>query len=162
MAQIIAICFAGDARADSVTAMVQSYERYLAILRKKEKLTDEQIDEADDLAQDAYHLLLTVFPSGNSNYWHMIGSGHITWYLRKYKTLGRFQNQGFEHMNHLVKRFFLTRTQRGGRCGSSATRATRVEALGRWIQRRTMWLLGLFRAEDVALHGWKEKPVITV
>ncbi|CAH0368898.1 unnamed protein product [Pelagomonas calceolata] len=89
-----------------------------------------------------------------------IGSGHITAYLRKYRNLYRYSNQGFESVNHLIKRFFLTRTQRGGHCGHEATRATRVAALGKWMQRRMMWLTGLVKPGELKVIGWKQKRVI--
>ena len=63
-------------------------------------------------------------------------------------------------MNHLIKRFFLTRTQRGGHCGHEATRATRVAALGKWMQRRMMWLTGLVKPGELKVIGWKQKRVI--
>ena len=63
-------------------------------------------------------------------------------------------------MNHLLKRFFLTRTQRGGRSGRGATRSSRVRSVGKWMQRRLMWLTLNVRPEDVPRTGWKRMPIL--
>ena len=52
-------------------------------------------------------------------------------------------HQGWEHANHLLKVFFLTRTQRGGSVGGDSARSSRVAPLGRWLKRRMMFLLNL-------------------
>jgi len=159
--ELIEACFPDDAKRRVVLDLVRGYEELMVLYRKREDLTDVEIAKADDLAQETYHRLLTAFTAkALTNYFHMIGSGHITAYLRKYRNLYRYSNQGFESVNHLIKRFFLTRTQRGGHCGHEATRATRVAALGKWMQRRMMWLTGLVKPGELKVIGWKQKRVI--
>jgi hypothetical protein len=68
-------------------------------------------------------------------------------------------NTGWEHLNHLLKRFFLTRTQRGGSNGAKA-RASRVKSVGKWMQRRFLWLCDLVKVGDLPAAGWKrESPI---
>ena len=109
-----------------------------------------------DLSNSTYSILMLLFGyPGLTNYWHIVGSMHLAFYLRRYRNLYRYQNQGWEHMNHLLKRFFLTRTQRGGRCGKGNTRASKVRSLGRWLQRRLMWLTKTVKAEDIRCSSRK-------
>ena len=45
-------------------------------------------------------------------------------------------------------------------CGHDATRASRVRAIGKWMQRRLFWLLDLVKPGDLTVRGRKEKRVI--
>ena len=47
---------------------------------------------------------------GMPNYVHMLGSGHVTYYLRKSRNLHRYGNQSWECFNKRVKRCYLTKT----------------------------------------------------
>ena len=78
-----------------------------------------------------------------TNYFHMIGSGHFTYFLRKHKNLSRFSQQGWESINHLIKKYFFNHMQQGGHnsCISETDRSSsRSMAVGKWIQRRLFWL----------------------
>ena len=48
-----------------------------------------------------------------TNYIHMLGAGHVTYYLLKKRNLYRYSNQAWECLNKRVKRCYLTKTQRG-------------------------------------------------
>ncbi|KAJ1448621.1 hypothetical protein M885DRAFT_623260 [Pelagophyceae sp. CCMP2097] len=119
-----------------------------------------EIDEVSTLCSATYGKYLDTFGyEGLTNYWHIIGSCHLVYYLRNYGSLYRYQNQGWEHMNHLLKCFFFTRTQRGGRNGAGA-RSSRVRAAGKWMQRRLMWLCDFVDAPAVNVAGLKRKKFI--
>ena len=49
-----------------------------------------------------------------TNYIHMLGAGHVTYYLLKKRNLYRYSNQAWERLNKRMKRCYLTKTQRGG------------------------------------------------
>jgi hypothetical protein len=51
---------------------------------------------------------------GMPNYIHMLVSGHITFYLRKWKNLYRYQKQGWEHLHLQFTYAFHHRTHHGG------------------------------------------------
>jgi hypothetical protein len=38
-----------------------------------------------------------------TNYIHIIGSGHLTYFASKYRNLYRFSQQGWESLNQLLK-----------------------------------------------------------
>ena len=77
----------------------------------------------------------------------MLGAGHITEYLRHWRNLYIHSQQGYEAFNALLKSFFFRRTARGGKAGQNSNSdevlRSRLEPIGRWLQRRILWLCGL-------------------
>ena len=79
------------------------------------------------------------------NYIHLLGVGHVSYYLNKYKNLYRYSNQLWERLNKRVKRFYLQRTQRGGHgkyAGKDNTNelvCLHTKPIARWLQRVIMW-----------------------
>jgi hypothetical protein len=155
--QIADICFEGEANTTktSLDAALDGFEELIDLLRQHDDFTPEQIDEVHVLCNSTYGDYIDVFGyEGLTNYWHIIGSCHLVYYIRKFGNLYRFQNQGWEHLNHLLKRFFLTRTQRGGRCGN-VSKSSRVRSVGRWLQRRLLWLCALVPRSAIVANGRK-------
>ena len=91
---------------------------------------------------------LGVGKEGVTNYIHMLGAGHFSHYLRKWRNLYRYSQQGWESLNSLIKSYYFHRTQRGGngsRFDADDERSTRTKALGDWMQRRLFWLSDLWQ-----------------
>ena len=86
---------------------------------------------------------------GMANYIHLLGSGHISYYLTKYRSLYRYSNQSWERLNKRVKRFYLQRTQRGGhgKYGGKDVQneliCKHTKPIARWLQRVIMMNTGL-------------------
>ena len=57
---------------------------------------------------------------GVTNYVHMIGSGHMLEYMKRWGNLTKYSQQGWEALNKLIKLFFFQRTNKGGGCSSGA------------------------------------------
>jgi hypothetical protein len=75
----------------------------------------------------------------------MIGAGHLTYYLTKYRNLYKFSQQGWEAMNKKLKYFYFHNTNHGG-CGgrkAGALSGDHVLPLMRLMQRSIMWTVGL-------------------
>ena len=72
----------------------------------------------------------------------MMSSGHLSVYLKKWKNLYRHSQQGWEAFNSLLKTFYFRRTQRGGVSNAGRGRKSRLLPVGRWLQRRVIWLCG--------------------
>ena len=72
----------------------------------------------------------------------MMSSGHLSMYLRRWKNLYRHSQQGWEAFNSLLKTFYFRRTQRGGTSNAGKGRKSRLLPIGRWLQRRVIWLCG--------------------
>ena len=127
----------------------------LEAMDRTEDWTDEQIW--------SFHALCSLFMTrycdlnlgeGITNYVHVIGAGHLTYYLLQYRNLSRFQQQGWEAMNQLVKSFYFNNTNHGGSGGNSKGRMEKGEhcvPLMRLHMRRIMWLTG--KADEFFLNG---------
>ena len=133
---------------------VPKYCQAMKLLRQKADFTDGGIcafqEAIDAFFQDwvSLHGL-----DGMTNYIHLLGSGHIAEYLFRHRNLYRHSQQGWEAFNALLKSFFFRRTGRGG--GRGALR-TKLEPIGRWLQRRVLWLCGLKEQElelQKNIHG---------
>jgi hypothetical protein len=78
-------------------------------LRQHDDFTDADIRD--------FHLKRNAFMSewvdlvggkGVTNYIHMLGAGHVTYYLKQYRNLYQLSQQGWEAMNQKLKHFYLT------------------------------------------------------
>jgi hypothetical protein len=74
-----------------------------------------------------------------TNYIHMIGAGHITNYLYKWRNIYIYSQQGWEAMNSLVKSFSFWQTSHGGGV-RGVSKKSRLIPIALWLQRRLMFL----------------------
>jgi hypothetical protein len=74
---------------------------------------------------------LVMSNEGINNYLHIYISEHYFFYLLCHKSLYRHNQQGWEHLNGVLKRFIHRRTNRGG--GRGATQ--RMLPLARYLSR---------------------------
>ncbi len=49
-----------------------------------------------------------------TNYFHLIGSGHVVWMVRRYGNLWRFRNEGIEAFNAIVSLRHNKNNKKGG------------------------------------------------
>ena len=98
---------------------------------------------------------------GMTNYIHLLGAGHIIYYLFKYRNLYRYSNQSWERLNKRVKRFYLQRTQRGGHgkhAGKDATNSLickHTKSIARWLKRVIMWNTGMGAEFFIKTYDYK-------
>jgi hypothetical protein len=89
-----------------------------------------------------------------TNYIHIIGAGHLSYFGKKYGNLYRFSQQGWEGMNKLLKHYYFNNTNHGGSYGNGGKAADGSYTCGtvsgdhcrplmRLCQRTIMWTLGL-------------------
>ena len=124
---------------------VSEYRKGYEILRKKEDLTDDDIEQMQRHFDEFYQIWVRDLHSraGVTNYIHMIGAGHVAEYAYHWRNLYRHSQQGWEAFNSMLKTFFHRRTNRGGRSGHNNEYArSRLRDIGRWLLRRTLWLCG--------------------
>jgi hypothetical protein len=136
-------------------ACIPKFRDGMIKLRSKENFTNDavtafqkDIDEFNQLWVELWGL------EGVTNYIHMMSSGHLSTYLFKWKNLYRHSQQGWEAFNSLVKTFYFRRTQRGGRSNAGRGRKTRLLPIGRWLQRRVVWLCGY---DQACIESWIEE-----
>lgn len=117
--------------------------------RKKEDFSDEEIDEFQlhcDKFTEAWLRLHKGGNAGMTNYFHVVAAGHLTYYLRRWRNLYRYSQQGWEGMNSVVKTVLHKRTQKGGHGGKSGEKNSKVEPIARWMLRRLFFLSGDYKA----------------
>ena len=76
------------------------------------------------------------------NYVHMIGAGHLSYYLCKWRNMYRYSQQGWEALNSQIKTVFFRRTQRRGHKGDGGFNS-KVEPIAKWVQRCLFWKAGM-------------------
>jgi hypothetical protein len=129
----------------------------LQALAQKQNYTDEDINAYQDLADSFFVQWLNLIGyDGITNYIHMVGAGHIRYYLRKWRNMNRFQNQGWEAYNQQVAAFWHHRTTKGG----SKHNRSKILPIARWLLRLMMWKTGegdrffhQLEAQQNAPHG---------
>jgi hypothetical protein len=88
-----------------------------------------------------------------TNYIHIVGAGHLTYFVKQYGNLYRFSQQGWESLNKLLKHYYYNNTNHGGSYGNGGkdqhgnyTKGTitgqHCYPLMRFCQRFMMWKLG--------------------
>jgi hypothetical protein len=69
-------------------------------IRKHGDFTASEIDDLHKLTSTFMRQWIDCYNAdGITNYIHMIGAGHLTYYLTKYRNLYKFSQQGWEAMN---------------------------------------------------------------
>ena len=137
------LCLDDNPRHVSWKQCIAKYRQLIIKLRNKEDFSDALIESFQLTADEFFASWMELHGrDGVTNYIHMIGSGHLHYFLERNRNLHRFSQQGWESMNALIKSFFFRRTQRGGYAGVKDQPTSRVWPLGRFFQRRLWWLSG--------------------
>lgn len=138
---VVDLCMTDIARKSLWTCALNHYRISMVLLRKREDFTNEEIATYQSHADKFYQAWIMLWQKeGVTNYLHMIGSGHIAEYLYKWRNLYRFSQQGWEAMNSLIKTFFFRRTSHGGGVKGRHSKKSRLIPIGRWLQRRLIFL----------------------
>jgi hypothetical protein len=90
-------------------------------------------------------LLLLPGNMGMTNYFHIIAAGHLKYFLKEWRNLYRYSQQGWEGMNSVVKSLLHKRSQRGGHGGKRGERNSKTKPIARWSLRRMFFFSGDFK-----------------
>lgn len=108
-------------------------------MQQKHDFSDADITAFQILADNFFReWLQLVGYDGATNYVHMLGAGHLRYYLKKWRNLNRFSNQGWEAYNQMVASFWHHRTTKGG----SKVDRSKIRPIARWLLRLMMWKTG--------------------
>ncbi|CAB9505987.1 hypothetical protein SEMRO_250_G098940.1 [Seminavis robusta] len=140
--------------------LMDGYQPLMTMARQKEDVTTQDLDSFHLMANRFMTQYVTLFDGqGITNYIHMIGSGHLHYYLMRYGNLYKFSQQGWEAMNQKLKHFYFNNTNHGGCAGNSngdMIRGDHVRPLMRMCQRSLMWRLGhgdaFFQTQTIAAN----------
>ena len=92
------------------------YRELMRIMQKKgTNYTHEELSSYQNHADIFFQLWVQLHGrDGVTNYIHMIGSGHVLEYMKRWGNLTKYSQQGWEALNALIKLFFFRRTNKGG------------------------------------------------
>jgi hypothetical protein len=145
---LIDLCIKDDP--DSSELRKEKWMRCIPYFREAMKKLGQKEDFTDDDIKHFQYNIDKFFQdwvdlnglAGITNYIHMLASGHFSDYLFKWRNLYAHSQQGWEHLNNLVKTFHYRRTGRGGATNGGKGKKSKVLPIGRWLQRRLIWMLG--------------------
>jgi hypothetical protein len=141
--ELAELCVIDGGRLAKWIEVISLWINVMEVARKRSDFTEEEIVDFQDLADEFFELWIDLkHRDGLGNYFHMIGAGHLSFYLREWGNLFRYSQQGWESMNSLIKSFFYRRTQRGGHGGKQNERNSKMEPIARWLQRKLYFLSG--------------------
>jgi hypothetical protein len=128
--------------------MLQDYRDALTILRQPQEYTDDDIAVFQDKIDSfftAYVERSGAGKEGITNYLHMLGSGHISFFMKKHRNLYKFSQQGWESLNEKFKLIFFNHSQRGGNYGSHSSENDRhyLKTIFMAFQREILWTSGM-------------------
>jgi len=97
--------------------------------------SDDNVDNFQcDVDLFFHEWLKLVGMKGLTNYIFMLGSGHVSFYLHKWRNLYKYSQQGWETLNSMLNSFFFSHTQHGGyKSGGGPT--SKVDPITLWLQR---------------------------
>ena len=144
---LCALCLSDDIeRQAKWMEVIEIWKELITLAGQKEDLSDDEIDTFSNLCDRFFSKWVGLKGrDGITNYIHMLGAGHFTYYLRKWRNLYRFSQQGWEALNAQIKAFFFRRTQRGGHGGRQGQRNSKVKPIGLWLQRKLFFLSGDYK-----------------
>ena len=133
---------------DKWRAFIVSYLHCMELLTLSREYTPQEIDELDRCCKKMYQLLVTTIGGleAITNYFHLIGSGHVVWMVRRYGNMWRFRNEGVEAFNAIVSLRHNKNNKKGGykktRKGDPVRKCAEFWSLGQWLGRWSLWQLG--------------------
>jgi hypothetical protein len=118
----------------SLIQVIGLWSNLMTQARQKEDFSDEVINHFKDMCDESYESWIALNgQKGITNYFHMVGAGHLTYYLRHYRNFFHFSQQGFESLNAMLKQMFFWRMQRGGNGGKKDEINSKSKPIGCWL-----------------------------
>jgi hypothetical protein len=137
---LIELCAKKTGRRNKWLFIIENYIKSFQLVRKKENLTTEEVKEFQYHVDLFFQMYMDMIGRrGITNYFHLLGSGHVADYLVRCGNLYIHSQQGWEAFNSFLKVFYFRRTTRGGGKGSENNR---IRQLARWLARRLVWNSG--------------------
>jgi hypothetical protein len=134
-----------EAQCDRWIQLLTSYDAAMEIVRKRSQYTDADIERFQDLIDVFFQEYINeTGVEGITNYIHMLGSGHIRYYMEVHRNLYKYSQQGWESLNAKYKQVFFNHTQRGGNYGQSTEETERsyLRSVMKAFQRELLWISG--------------------
>jgi hypothetical protein len=110
-------------------------------MSQHEDFSDEHLDALQECFATFTELWITLCGrDGNSNYIHHVITGHLMYYLRKWRNFYIYENERWEHLNSSIPYYYFNRTQMSGSAGALSKEASsKILPIGLWFLRRLFW-----------------------
>jgi hypothetical protein len=124
--------------------MISKYLDVMKFAFRHEDFSDDELEDFQDLIDEWFYLYVQLVGlPGITNYIHLLGAGHLYFYIKKWGSLYRYQQQGWEMKNSVIASFIMRRTRKGGSGGKyGPAHTSRIEPLLKWFRRSTAWATG--------------------
>jgi hypothetical protein len=143
------------ARLEKWSTMCCNIARLFQLIEQRHDFTDDDIDRLHIMCNRFMCQWMDLLGSDHmTNYLHIIGFGHLTFFATKYRNLYRYSQQGWESLNQLLKHYYFNNTNHGGAAGNGGKSNTGMYTNGvisgdhcrplmLLCQRSIMWKLGI-------------------
>jgi hypothetical protein len=116
------------------------YSEAITILTAHRALTEDEMEQFQDLIDDFFETWVELFGNdGMTNYLHLLGSGHVLYFLQKYKCLYIYSQQGWEALNSICTGYILQNSSRGGYGSGQNKTKSYIFPLILYIMRDLLW-----------------------
>jgi hypothetical protein len=164
LTHLISFTFADDCDEDKRQIwmrLIQDYRDAMKILRKRSDYSDEEIVLFQKKIYNFFIALVEQSGAGKegvTNYIHMLGSGHITYYMKTHRNLYKYSQQGWESLNEKFKLAFFNHTQRGGNFGTNVSDQEKsyLRAIFMFFQREVLWVSGMAEEHFITKYNANE------
>jgi hypothetical protein len=103
----------------------------MKMLKKRDDFTDQKNHEIElKIADWSCKCLKLTGREVVTNYTHSLTSGHIVFFMKEWRNLYRFSNQGWKCQNASIRYFYNQRTQSGGSAGNNGGSSSKTKPIG--------------------------------
>jgi reverse gyrase len=85
---------------------ITNYRNAMKLLTVHRELSKDENEQFQDYVDDFFEIWIEVFgDEGITNYIHMLGSGHILYFMKKYGCLYLYSQKVWESLNNTIQAF---------------------------------------------------------
>ena len=119
------------------------YKQAISLLTMHRYLNSDEKDSFQDLIDDFFEIWVELFgEEGITNYIHILGSGHMLYFIEKYDCLYMYSQQGWEDLNNRCQAFLMQSSSRGGYGSGEGKGKSYTFPIVRYILRDLLWKTG--------------------
>ena len=128
-----------ESQLEQWTNVISCFTQVDKLMNVRVEFTDTMIDEFQSLADSFFKSWVELNGrEGVTNYIHLLGAGHLSQFLYKYRNLYKYSQQGWEHSNKKVTGVYHKHSQKGGH-GSKLSERSQLLPVFRFGVRKWMW-----------------------
>jgi hypothetical protein len=134
-----------EERREAWKECMEEWRLLMEMARQRDDFTDEEINVFGVQCDVFFGLRVDLTGiEGLTNYIDMIGCGRLTYYLREWRNLYPYSQQGWEALSSLLKNIYYRHTQCGGNKRDGTSKNSKLSPIAKWLQRRCYFLSGKY------------------